>query len=66
MAYVQDLPDTLIRSMSPGELVHTMMTNFDPQRCSPNALDDGVFLQNQNYFRAAERLDEILHAAVVK
>lgn len=42
-----------IRSMSAGELVHTMIANFDGDQSGA-----GSFTQNFDYFWAADTLDQ--------
>lgn len=47
-----------INNMSLGDLVHTMMVEFQPGRVAHD--DDGAYLQSNAYFWAKERLDKVL------
>jgi hypothetical protein len=52
--------DKDIHDMSVGELIHTMLVEFDPDVARVHG--KGHYLQNGTYFAAVERLNEVFGA----
>lgn len=50
-----------IARMGVGELIHTMLVEFDSTKISHDECE-GAFLQSEKYYWAAERLDDLFCA----
>ena len=59
MAYDKQRYDE-IQAMSAGELVHTMLVEFDPHYRAYGGEPGGAHLQSSAYLWAAERINELL------
>jgi hypothetical protein len=50
-----------IARMGVGELIHTMLVEFDRSKIGDSDCE-GAFLQSEKYYWAAERLDDLFRA----
>lgn len=62
MAYDHKLK-ARIESMGAGDLIHTMLAEFDKRLVSDDPETDGPFLQSTAYYQASERLNAIFAQA---